>query len=197
MTHPNFPKPLPKLSKPLQTFPNASEAFPNFSKPFQTFPNLSKPFQTFGKPLLRLPLPHKSKPTRPFYLNKSARQMARGRQPKRKPPKKSAREPSSCSPSFSRGASPELPLRESLYELQRQAKMAQNAELLDALAIERVPARDVAPKRRCGPKLLCAHAVPSTRLAAAGLPRRPGRRGLRSRGRCVHESTRRKTTGAC
>ena len=32
--------------------------------------------------------------------------------------------------------------------------------------------------------------MPSTRLAAAGLPRRPGRRGLRSRGRCVHESTR-------
>jgi hypothetical protein len=130
-------------------------------------------------------------------LNKSARQMARGRQAKRKQSKKSARGSSSCSPSFSRGATPEQPVRESPYELQRQAKIAQNAERLVDLAIERMPARAAAPKRRCVPKLLCAHAVPSTRLAAAGLPRRPGRRGLRSRGRCVHESTRRKTTEAC
>lgn len=74
---------------------------------------------------------------------------ARGRATARKPKskKKTAQEPSS---------SPERsPVRDSEYEVQRKAKLAQNAECLHRLEVVKIPARAQAAKRnRCA---RCAH----------------------------------------
>ena len=70
----------------------------------------------------------------------------RGRANARKPKKHTLREPSS---------SPERsPVRDSEYELQRKAKMAQNAERLGALEMDMLPARAQATstKRRQRPR---------------------------------------------
>jgi hypothetical protein len=74
---------------------------------------------------------------------------ARGRATARKPKskKKKAQEPS---------ASPERsPVRDSEYEVQRKARLAQNAECLSSLEVAKIPARAQAAKRNR--RTRCAH----------------------------------------
>ena len=95
----------------------------------------------------------KRSPSLNFHSNKRSPTMApaggRGRATARKPKskKKTAQEPS---------ASPERsPVRDSEYEVQRKAKLAQNAECLHTLEVVKIPARAQAAKRnRCA---RCVH----------------------------------------
>jgi hypothetical protein len=68
---------------------------------------------------------------------------ARGRAPTRKQTKKKKK------------PSPDQPVRDSPYELQRKEMIARNAECLGTLAIEGLPARAKATKRR--QRSRCAH----------------------------------------
>jgi hypothetical protein len=88
-------------------------------------------------------------PTRPFHSNTQPMAPARGRATARKPKskKKKAQEPS---------ASPERsPVRDSEYEVQRKARLAQNADCLSSLEVAKIPARAQATKRNR--RTRCAH----------------------------------------
>ena len=86
---------------------------------------------------------------RPFRNSTPTMAPARGRATARKPKskKKKAQEPS---------ASPERsPVRDSEYEVQRKARLAQNAECLSSLEVAKIPARAQATKRNR--RTRCAH----------------------------------------